>query len=167
MTKSTDSKYGLTQKRLRSRLSYDPVSGICLWTKTRSIAGNIQNGKGIYRRIGVDGRWYLAHRLVWFYVHGVWPKNELDHIDGNGLNNSLSNLRECNRVENCGNRGPSKNSTTKIKGIHWHKINKRWIVQIGGSKGKRYIGSFKTLTNAKTAYNNAAIEYFGEFARTV
>jgi hypothetical protein len=86
-------------------------------------------------------------------------------MDGDGLNNSLSNLRECGRTGNNGNRVASKNSKSGAKGVHWNKVNRKWIAQMKNKKGNRYLGSYSILSDAITAYNASAVLYFGEFAR--
>jgi len=47
-----------------------------------------------YVRIGVDGGKYTAHCLAWLYTHGVWPSDQIDHINGNRSDNRIANLRE-------------------------------------------------------------------------
>jgi len=80
-------------KDLKSNLHYDPDTGVFTWLKFRSryakvgaVAGCVENhhsGKK-YLTINFAGKLYLAHRLAWFYVHGIEP-NQIDHINGNGI----------------------------------------------------------------------------------
>ena len=87
----------LTQDRLKEMLSYDPTTGAFIWIakgrgiRTSRIAGSRDpNG---YRYITVDGGAYMAHRLAWLYVHGVWPKT-IRFVNGNGDDCRMENLRE-------------------------------------------------------------------------
>jgi hypothetical protein len=84
----------LTHDRLTEVLSYNRESGIFTWKKIgrgypKGEAGNL-NTNG-HRQIGIDRKYWVAHRLAWFYVHGVWPENEIDHRDLNKDNNALEN----------------------------------------------------------------------------
>lgn len=116
-----------------------------------------------------------AHKGVGFYkytkIHMHWlilpPKDGFvrDHIDGNGLNNQRYNLRYCTNTENIWNSGISKNNTSGFRGVCWYKQKNRWIVRIWCKKKKMYLGSFTDKIEAAKAYNEKAIELFGEFAR--
>tara|TARA_R110000822_G_scaffold309905_1_gene440611 strand:+ start:282 stop:662 length:381 start_codon:yes stop_codon:yes gene_type:complete len=57
-----------------------------------------------YRFIKVRGLKFKAHRLVWLLIYGEWPQGIIDHIDGDGLNNRIDNLRVVSHAENCTNR---------------------------------------------------------------
>src|SRR5215468_6803827 len=71
-----------------------------------------------YVHIGVDGRTYSAHRLAWFYVYGVWPEHDIDHMNGVRGDNRLVNLREATHIQNCRNSRtcrPNKNGFRGVK----------------------------------------------------
>ena len=95
----------ITAERLRELLHYDAETGVFRW-KVRPYRTSIQSGTvaGMiyagYRRIRVDGQMYQAHRLAWFYIHGHWPVNLIDHKNTIRDDNRLSNLREATRAEN-------------------------------------------------------------------
>lgn len=92
------------------------------------------------------------------------PSEEVDHIDGNGLNNVRSILRECSHQQNMCNQKKSSNNTSGYKGVSWDK--NAWRVRIRLNNKEIYIGSFKNIKDAALAYDVAAQIFFGEFART-
>jgi HNH endonuclease len=100
-----------TQARLQQLFEYE--DGVLRWRKDLRLRG-IQAGKRAgckygdgntyYLLVTVDQVQYMAHRLIWLLVYGKWPDNQIDHIDGNGLNNKLSNLRDVTCAVNLRNR---------------------------------------------------------------
>lgn len=165
----------LTQEYLKSILDYNPDTGIFVW-KYRSdypkwwntrfshkLAGH--RTEGAYHLILIMNYPYLAHRLAWIYIHGVLPKN-IDHIDGNGCNNKMENLREATASQNSMNRKGKKNSIySKYKGVSFCKTRKKWVSQIKTNGKFISLGRFHTEEEAYKAYCLAAKKYFGEFAR--
>lgn len=89
----------------------------------------------------------------------------IDHINGNRLDNQRSNLRVCTRAENNKNRGMNSNNTSGYKGVYWNDIGKKWQVFICINQKPTHMGLFKTKKEAALAYNEAAKEHYGEFAR--
>lgn len=118
-----------------------------------------------------EGCWYAACRLneqvayLHRYVMGLESKQLIDHKDGNGLNNLRSNLRFCSAQQNCFNRSSNKKSTSKFKGVCWASKEKKWLAQIQFNGKNMRLGGFSEETEAAKAYNKAALELFGEFAR--
>lgn len=108
----------LTAARLRELFHYDPLSGT--FVRLRSVPGasaacgtasqragaavGLSARKDGYIGIVVDGRRYMAHRLAWLYVFGEWPRQEIDHVDGQRANNAIANLRDVSRTQNNQNR---------------------------------------------------------------
>jgi hypothetical protein len=133
----------ITQERLKEVLDYNPETGDFVWcelprrgVKSGSIAGSKHhNGWGnVYLRIRVDSKLYLAHRLAFLYMTGEMPDDgkEVDHIDGNGLNNSWENLRLVTRTGNSRNTKLQSNNKSGYSGVIWHKAREKWRVKIGG-----------------------------------
>lgn len=94
------------------------------------------------------------------------PRNlEVDHIDGNRLNNQRSNLRLATSSQNKCNRGPRKDNKSGLKGVSWHSQRSQWTARIKTIDGKYlFLGLFESKKQAALAYNLAAIREHGEFA---
>jgi hypothetical protein len=93
------------------------------------------------------------------------PKGfEIDHIDGNGCNNLLSNLRTATNAQNAINRGPQSNNTTGYKGVYLRKSNGRYMAKIRVKQYLISLGTYSTPEEAAYAYDEAAFKYFGKFA---
>lgn len=92
------------------------------------------------------------------------PKNRyIDHINHNGIDNRKSNMRNCTSRENQGNRLVSNHCSSKYKGVNRH--DGKWQARIGYKYKQLYIGFYDTEIEAAEAYNQKAIEIFGEFAK--
>lgn len=92
-------------------------------------------------------------------------KKHIDHKNGNPLDNRKNNLRFCTRSQNYMNKkGAYKNSTSKYKGVHWRKGRNTWRAGIGIDGKAIHLGTFKLEIEAAKAYNEKALELFGEFA---
>lgn len=100
------------------------------------------------------------HRLLL----NAGPGQHVDHINGNGLDNRRGNLRLCTRSENLGNRRLNGNSKSGIKGVYWAKDRQKWRAEIQVRGEQIRLGQFLDLEEAKAAYVQAALKYFGEFA---
>ena len=124
-----------------------------------------------YRKQGRN-TWYATTAsdcgIGFVYMHRLIltapPKLEVDHRDGNGLNNQRDNLRVCTRGQNARNcRG---NSALGVKGVTLNANRERpWSAKIGVDYKTIHLGDFPSLEEAAHAYDAAAIQYFGEFAR--
>jgi hypothetical protein len=93
------------------------------------------------------------------------PHMQVDHIDGDGLNNRRSNLRLATRVQNCRNSRRPSNNTSGWKGVVWDKRKRKWQAHIGLNGRMRFLGYFHSEEQAARAYDQAAVKFYGAFAR--
>lgn len=161
----------LTLARLKGLLHYDQETGVFTWKVTRSRSAGVGTVAGTttshgYVAIGIDGRLHKAHRLAWLYVHGVWPSDQIDHINRVRGDNRISNLRVADNSKNQANASLQKNNNSGVRGVYWNNASNKWHAQIYADGKKRHLGFFDNLGDASAAYCEAARAYHGEFART-
>lgn len=166
---------------VRSRLSYDPLTGQLTWLaktvrdgafRRHDLAWNTTyagretgsvNAYG-YLVVNIGGRPYPAHRLAWLITHGVWPKAMIDHANGDKVDNRLANIREATPSQNCMNTAIRTDNTSGAKGVSWHPQTGTWRAAIKVNGKKRSLGLHSTVQSAAAVYASAAREEFGEFA---
>lgn len=103
------------------------------------------------------------HRLVLGINRG--DRMVADHINGNSLDNRRENLRACSTAENNRNVARRARNTSGYKGVYWHKREEKWRAGIHFLGQSIHLGYFSEKTRAALAYNDAAKQYHGEFAR--
>jgi len=113
--------------------------------------------------------WYAARkpRSGIVYMHRVLCGGiKTDHRDGDGLNNQRYNLRVATTTQNNGNQGLIQRNHSGFKGVSWDKQKNKWYACIVKHNKTVNLGRFSDPRDAATAYDSAAIDYFGEFAKT-
>ena len=152
-------KEELTQDVLKSLLNYDPETGEFTWliNKGRAKAGSIARYSDSYGylRIKINKKDYFAHRLAWLYVYGEFPENDIDHIDGDRSNNSISNLRKATRSENLQNLALSISNNSGFIGVHFKKSAKKYVARIRVEGRHKHLGYYDTAELASEAYKEA------------
>jgi hypothetical protein len=113
------------------------------------------------------GRKYWAHRVCYLLYYSVDPvDSEVDHIDGNGLNNNPSNLRLASQSTNQANQKLRSQNSSGYKGVTWKASRNKWCAQLTHNKCYLYLGLFDSPELAAKAYDRAATEMFGAYALT-
>ena len=140
------------------RIKYDPDTGVFTW----SVAGRGIRAGAVAGSKTCEGYWqiklcfsvYRAHRLAWFLFHGDWPTKDIDHINGDRLDNRIANLREVDHAINMQNKreAMSNNKSCGLLGVSWNKQHKRWQSALMVNKKRRHIGYFDNPEDAHSAY---------------
>jgi hypothetical protein len=156
-------KRRLTATRARELLDYNPETGALTWkvyrggrTKAGEEAGHVwRNRRMSYYRVKVDGIDHRAHRLCFLIYYGAWPSGEIDHIDGDGLNNRIANLRAVPGGANARNHPRQIKNTSGTTGVSWDTARSKWRAQIGVSGRRVHIGQFDTIAEAVSVRKRA------------
>jgi len=154
----------ITQAELKNLFDYVDGQLVAKTNCNKRKAGDVlgaTNEKG-YLRGRVNQRLYRVHRLVFLYFHGFMPP-QVDHIDGNRMNNKIDNLREATSTQNNQNRKAT--SSSGVKGVVWHKQSKKWVASICINRKSVHLGSFLSIEDAAFAANKARQLAHGEFYR--
>jgi len=137
-------------------LQYDPNTGIIIWIKQRK---NIQVGNIAgytrpegYLQICLNGKRYYNHRLAWYLHYGVWPINDIDHINGIKNDNRINNLRDVTHTQNLLNQKKHREKTVKY--YSYNKDSKLWVIKKRINNKQTYLGSFKTKELARQFIQN-------------
>jgi hypothetical protein len=159
----------ITHAELTELFEFNANKGVLVWRKPRPKIRVGQEAGCLHHRgyinLEIDGKHYAAHRVIWFYVTGKWPKTQIDHINGNKSDNRFENLREATNGQNRANtKNNNKHGLKGIKHLHWMKPGTRcWQAQITHNKKVIYLGCFYTKEEAHSAYCDAAKGLHGEF----
>jgi hypothetical protein len=137
--------------RAHELLAYDPTTGEFTWKESRGkskagkAVGTVQAG---YRKTTLDNEQIRVHRLAWFMSYGWWPQGQIDHINGDKLDNRLCNLRDVPQSINMQNRYSTK---TKISGLPYGVA----LAYGGRFTANIRIGVFDTPEEASAAFMRA------------
>ena len=147
---------------------YDPVTGVLSWKVKRGRCLGIgcpagcsftdRHGKS-YRVVKVMQKMYYAHNLIYLLVNGCWPKGVVDHIDGNGMNNVWSNLRDVSKQDNAKNVRRHCDNTSGHNGVTWDKKNKKWYAYITVNGVMHNLGRYKNVNDAVVARKKAEVKF--------
>lgn len=154
----------LNQRRLKEVVWYNKQTGFFYWrvstgkAKRGNVAGHTDSAG--YTKVSIDGVKYFAHRLVWLYVYGVWPTQNIDHKDLCRSNNRLSNLRDVGQSLN-GLNGPLRcNNSSGYTGVSYDARRGEWVAYVNRARRKKHLGAYKNLIDAVAARRSALAQIF-------
>lgn len=160
----------ITQKELKQLVDYR--DGNLYWRvqKGRSKIGdklgckqkNTRRSNIFYVFTRIDQVNYRLHRLIWLWHYGYLPAY-VDHINGDGSDNRIENLRACSQVENSRNAKLSKANTSGYKNVS--KQKNKWLVQLNLNGKNQRVGLFVDIELAALVAQEARNKYFGDFAK--
>jgi HNH endonuclease len=128
-----------------------------------SVVGSL-DGKG-YLHVMVRGKFIRLHRLIYFLIYKTTPVL-VDHRDGNRTNNRVGNLRDATiSLNNANVIGLHAHNTSGFRGVWKAAKRRRWNAVLKWKGVHQFLGSYDTKKEAARAYDDAAVKYFGEFAR--
>ncbi len=141
---------------VKERLTYDPRTGVFTNRIHRNANATVGKISGHvlatgYRIINLQNRNYQASRLAWFYVHGQWPIQFLDHINGNRDDNRIDNLREVTTKQNAENQKLHRRNKSGHRGVHWSTNDRKWMGMVTHHGEYHYVGLFTDLSAAVAA----------------
>lgn len=147
-------------QELRRQLRYDRESGLLFRRLTRGKvrAGDIAGSRpktSRYSYLWLNGEMWLTHRVVWAHVYGEWPTEQIDHINGDRLDNRIANLRMADKFQQQQNLAKPKTNTSGFIGVTWDKASCKWQAQIK-SGGRQYtLGKTADIQEAAQLYREA------------
>lgn len=156
-------KTGLFTWKIRPREHFVSDRSCSVWNSryANKEAGSIHKTKGRrfgYKVITLNNKIYRAHRLAWLIVYGKWPKNEIDHIDGDHFNNKIDNLRDVPNSVNMKNLSIRIDNKTGYNGLVLRPSGS-WRAEIRIDGKSIYLGTFKNKEDAIQARKDAEIKY--------
>lgn len=150
----------LSYEEAKEIFDCDFEKGILYWKEDSKIKcrhttkyGNIasrKERKSRYDRVYLNDASYMAHRIIWTLHTGRVPIGVIDHINGDGHDNSISNLRDVTPMINCHNRVEHRNG--ERIGVYFHPRNKRWWASIMADNVRYSLGYYDTEEEAQEVY---------------
>lgn len=102
---------------------------------------------------------YFAHRVIWAIFYGEWPSNNIDHINGDKIDNKIINLRDVEQKINIRNCKINKNNKSGVVGVFWYKPTRKWHSQITFNGIRKHLGYFTDKDDAIAARKAAEAKY--------
>lgn len=158
-----DTKSGLFKWKSRDAKWFKSNWAFVVWNKkfagkNTGCVRKPKNGKK-YLVIAIFNKLYYAHRLAYLYVTGEFPAYEIDHKNGNGIDNSWLNLAPVTKLQNMKNTRKPVTNTSGVVGVTWDRCRDKWAAQIDVNGKHVYLGRFDSFDNAVSARKEAEIIY--------
>lgn len=139
--------------RVHELLSYDAETGILRWRVDRGRrfkAGDIAGytNRAGYRSVKIDNHQFFAHRLAWALHFNAWPTDQIDHINGDKLDNRIENLRVVTHTVNIRNVGLRATNKSGARGVSFYKPTGKWHARIHINDARIHLGFFNTKQEA-------------------
>jgi hypothetical protein len=115
-----------------------------------------------YKRVDIKGKQFSVHRIVFLMHHGYLPKM-IDHIDGNGTNNAIENLRETDSSKNNFNSVYKNKNKSGYRNVFYNEERNNWTIYITINKKTKFFGSYEDVELAGLVAEEARRKYHGEF----
>ena len=156
----------MTSSELKEIIEYNALTGKFMW-KTIQGKGHYTLKKSntelvgygtVYKQVSINGKKYRLHQLAFLYVHGYIPKM-IDHINGDGGDNRLSNIRDVASIDNQRNLSKAKNNTSGTTGVYWNKHKQKWDASIQVYGKKINLGRFSTKEQAIDSRKEGEVKY--------
>lgn len=154
-----------TYEEIAAAFEYDPETGVVkrkpykrMW-KSVPEPKRTTGSRRYYINFMYKGKSVFAHRIAWILTYGHWPKLEIDHIDGDGLNNRICNIRCVKKQDNQRNSSKRCDNKSGITGVIWSKRLNKWVAQIRINNKSRHLGVFESIEDAALARKKAETEY--------
>lgn len=152
----------------KTMLSYDHESGKFFWRgencysrvrgKTAGAVSKVKSGKK-YIKIAIRGEVFLAHRLAWFFNYGEFPAGQIDHINGDGTDNRILNLRVVSPSENMKNQKLRSTNKSGRCGVSFCNQRGLWVASITVDRKSILLGRFSEKSDAIKARVDAEKKY--------
>lgn len=160
----------ITHAELLELIEYDPLTGLFKRRATGKVTNGI--GKKGYVEIRIKGVLYYGHRLAWFYMKGVWPVDaegkpiRVDHDNTIKHDNTWTNLRLVTNAQNAMNTKVMSTNTSGYKGVSFHEIMGKYRATLKVKGEYVCVGYHDDPREAAILYDEAALQFYGEFAKT-
>jgi hypothetical protein len=147
---------------------FDYKDGNLYWRKSSGSRAKIGakvgcRDKHLYTRVGINGKLYWLHRVIFLHQHGYMP-HEVDHINGDPTDNRIENLRAATKSQNMQNKRCRSDSSSGVKNVYWNNKLDKWVVRMRVEGKLTHIGVFEDIELANFVASEYRDKYHGEFA---
>jgi len=157
----------VTQRDVKDTFEYDPDTGVCTWKiyRLKAAPGEPIDERYVYKDgyivISLKNKAHMLHRLIWLWMTGDWPKNQIDHLNGDKLDNRWENLKDVTQHQNLCNKGAYKKESPEPTGVRKEGKN-TWSAILTVQGTQMNLGRFDDPEKAHNAYLQAKLLFHGQ-----